>query len=77
MLRGHEGHGLAAVLVAVIRAADPVTGSRPLGVTRDREEDEPLWEGRLNGKPTQSQRTRLANYATQNLLVAPVAGEGP
>lgn len=76
MLQGYEGYGLAGILVGVVRAADPVTGARPLGVTRDRDDDEPFWEGRLNGRPTSSQRTRLADYATRNLLVAPVVEAG-
>ena len=75
MLEGYEGHGLAAILIGVIREPNPAANTRQLGVTRDRDEDAPLYHGHLTGRPPRSILTRLADYATADLVIAPVAAQ--
>jgi hypothetical protein len=71
MLQGYPTHGLAGLTAARVRQPDPEHPEKRLGVTKDRDPDEPPWHGSITGKITDSLGKKLAAGASEGIVVWP------
>ncbi len=73
MLSSYPEHGLTQISCGLARQPDPASPQKRLGVTKERDHEEPPWHGSLTGKITKSLSSKLAEASTKSVLQWPSA----